>query len=1319
MQFLNKLLASLLVVLTTIEQAPHAFAYCAPRILFRLSGCNNGYYPKHDHQLPITELRFSTTDTVSAGVQQDENSYYTGDEDNILRVYEEWRNEYGKGDFDDARYQNFRENYIKLMTANAVEVTVARDMGDPDPVPLSLNEYGDFSADEFSNLQMNSPNVPRPPLEPPYPESSHEYGSYSQTTSGSSSSAYNSNSADDDDQDRIRQMYKEWCFANEKVYDESRLGIFATNLQVVENYYWETGKKAELNQYADLSPEEYQQQQQQQQNHYLEKMSTCRQTPPSTLHQYLDETEVERIKQAYLEWCGFEGKEYTESRLDIFATNLLALESYRAGTGQNVILNAYADLSTEEYNTMAVSSGGTEANLYSSNTGTSDYAMFNEDESSATYQGSSYLESLSAVPPTMLNQEIRAVYQDWCVYYEKPLTEEGLYHFTKNYIELENHHRETGEELTLNEYADLPSGEFPQEPGTLGSEEEENRLEQERIRAEEQRRSEEARLQEEAEEEQRREEVAGLKKEESERIERARKNEEGRKKAEELMLLEKERKRTEGEARRRKEEEERAKFEEARKRVEEAQILEQKMAAAAAQAALEKRKAAVANEAAAVQESSGINYADPRFSDLDSEKDRLRQQRIRLEETLVSDRARLEEEKRREEEAKAALEDTNRQIDEIMEENEKDASDRPDPIILPRASYMDAVAKTWVDRSAYLVALQEGRAGALPSNPNLAQKSSETQVDKNKALKIKESESLVNSIWNFMKEYSMDERGGTENYSRSLIQQADKLIEVRKYTFYENDAMFCRCSHLFLSFTSQETINKSTGVMGEELDYLKKAVDAMRRRNNDDLAADRARTEAKEWEQIQGGLEKEAKRARKRREHDEGIAEEAHRKARSLKSESRQHEKLAEEARRRSSSLREKNKETVKKIRSLKPAFGKYSAGQGNPFSFFTNPLQGGEYKDASESSTAKKKENIFSFFGRSESDVDRNTPPSTSMTQPLKIEKKDGWLDAVFDFFAGEETGNEIPGQGTITLEPAKRSSMFDLFVSPETIAPAREPGRGSITIDDSQESSSIFSFFAKFGISENKERVIDPVRQKRVMDYESKLRTRKEKLSRLKAGRSRILKEKDKNMSRKEARILQRELDSLAAGNFTSSSRASDIPQLAKWTRTPDGRITGWISDSAGGRHKMGAKITTSRIKGKVVKPGMTITTVSGSQYRLGLTAARSSNDSTSNNSQNRENRVAVSPSPMGSLFGRLFAEEPVPSLVEWTQNEDGTIAGFVNNKDGFEDGTQITTSPVEMGASKGMVIQTEGGSKYKLMKEMKKASYDTPSPPSPPRF
>jgi len=221
-------------------------------------------------------------------------------------------------------------------------------------------------------------------------------------------------------------------------------------------------------------------------------------------------------------------------------------------------------------------------------------------------------------------------------------------------------------------------------------------------------------------------------------------------------------------------------------------------------------------------------------------------------------------------------------------------------------------------------------------------------------------------------------------------------------------------------------------------------------------------------------------------------------------------------------------------------------------------------------------------------------------------------------------------------------------------------------------------------------------------VMDYEKKVRAREEKFLRLKAGRSRILEEKDKKMSRKEARRLQRELDSLAAGDLTSPARTTDAPQLAKWTRTPDGRITGWISDSAGGQYKMGTKITTSPIKGKIVKPGITVNTITGNKYRLGMAAPRDSIDSALANRQTSLKRTRKRISPMESFLGRLFPDENFPSLVEWTQNEDGTITGFVNNKEGFEDGTQITTSPVEKGANRGMVIQTRGGSEYRLLKK-----------------
>jgi len=492
----------------------------------------------------------------------------------------------------------------------------------------------------------------------------------------------------------------------------------------------------------------------------------------------------------------------------------------------------------------------------------------------------------------------------------------------------------------------------------------------------------------------------------------------------------------------------------------------------------------------------------------------------------------------------------------------------------------------------------------------------------------------------------------------------------------------CR-TYIFVSFTFifiSKDASKLSRIEEEELQHLKAAVNTLRRRNEDERAAQVARTEAKEWERIQKRLEKEAKRARERREQEERLVEEVRRKAYSLKSERRRYEK-----------------NIVEKSRTIEPALiDDDSTARGYPFSFFNNPFQFGESQDVLNSPVVKKQENVNLIVGAS-SDSTRKRPPSKTSTKPFTIENNESWLDKLFDYF-GRYKEEEIPGLGTITLEPAKRSAVFDFFVTPDALA----PGRGSLTIEDSQKPS-ILSFFTKFSVPQKSIKKIDPERRQKVIDYENKLRSRQEKLSWLEAGRSRILEQKDRKMSRKEARRLQRELESLAYGNSTASVPTPRIPQLAKWTQTPDGRITGWISDSTGGHYKLGTKITTSPIKGKVVKPGMTVTTISGSLYRLGLSAASSSfvsNTEVRPNSQRNINSRPSSILPMSGLFGRLFTGENVPSLVEWTQNEDGTLTGLVNNKEGFDDGTQIETSPVKKGVISGMLVQTEGGSKYKLL-------------------
>eukprot|EP00568_Trieres_chinensis_P010433 CAMPEP_0183301296 /NCGR_PEP_ID=MMETSP0160_2-20130417/7460_1 /TAXON_ID=2839 ORGANISM="Odontella Sinensis, Strain Grunow 1884" /NCGR_SAMPLE_ID=MMETSP0160_2 /ASSEMBLY_ACC=CAM_ASM_000250 /LENGTH=962 /DNA_ID=CAMNT_0025463889 /DNA_START=44 /DNA_END=2932 /DNA_ORIENTATION=+ len=62
---------------------------------------------------------------------------------------------------------------------------------------------------------------------------------------------------------------------------------------------------------------------------------------------------------------------------------------------------------------------------------------------------------------------------------------------------------------------------------------------------------------------------------------------------------------------------------------------------------------------------------------------------------------------------------------------------------------------------------------------------------------------------------------------------------------------------------------------------------------------------------------------------------------------------------------------------------------------------------------------------------------------------------------------------------------------------------------------------------------------------------------------------------------------------------------------------------------------------------------------------------------------------------------APKGVPVLSEWVVNRNGSVTGYVEASNGmFEDGTQITTSPIKSGElEEGNVVETGSGSKYFL--------------------
>ena len=58
-------------------------------------------------------------------------------------------------------------------------------------------------------------------------------------------------------------------------------------------------------------------------------------------------------------------------------------------------------------------------------------------------------------------------------------------------------------------------------------------------------------------------------------------------------------------------------------------------------------------------------------------------------------------------------------------------------------------------------------------------------------------------------------------------------------------------------------------------------------------------------------------------------------------------------------------------------------------------------------------------------------------------------------------------------------------------------------------------------------------------------------------------------------------------------------------------------------------------------------------------------------------------------------------VPSLVNWKQNRDGGITGFISGSPAFDEGERVTTSPITAGdVGAGNTVQTGSGSRYFLV-------------------
>ncbi|KAG7355087.1 cathepsin propeptide inhibitor domain I29 [Nitzschia inconspicua] len=144
---------------------------------------------------------------------------------------------------------------------------------------------------------------------------------------------------------KIQQAYREWCDYYGKAPNKDRLGVFAANFLAVKDFHERTGKPLIMNEYSDLTEEEWKLLQQQQKS----QSGGAKESPPLSVDDPKTMEQQELIHKAYWEWCHYYGKTYDEKRLKTFANNFLAVQKYHRQTNKELMLNEFADMSELEY----------------------------------------------------------------------------------------------------------------------------------------------------------------------------------------------------------------------------------------------------------------------------------------------------------------------------------------------------------------------------------------------------------------------------------------------------------------------------------------------------------------------------------------------------------------------------------------------------------------------------------------------------------------------------------------------------------------------------------------------------------------------------------------------------------------------------------------------------------------------------------------------------------------------------------------------------------------------------------------------------------
>lgn len=141
-------------------------------------------------------------------------------------------------------------------------------------------------------------------------------------------------------EDLVRSEYETWCQDFGKTANESRYPIFKRNYLMQLQYNQQTGVYCGLNEYGDMTPEEFEQ---------LTAQPAHAPVPATAVTP--DQVDA-KIRSEYQNWGTEYGKDLSEERYTIFKQNFLDNMKYYEQTGNYYVLNEYADMTPEEFGSM-------------------------------------------------------------------------------------------------------------------------------------------------------------------------------------------------------------------------------------------------------------------------------------------------------------------------------------------------------------------------------------------------------------------------------------------------------------------------------------------------------------------------------------------------------------------------------------------------------------------------------------------------------------------------------------------------------------------------------------------------------------------------------------------------------------------------------------------------------------------------------------------------------------------------------------------------------------------------------------------------------